>query len=374
MPSAKNSCAGISGTVGERQDRQRTDADAAGGLGRARGWGAGRSCGQRQRDRLRGVVAAQRTAQRRGVGEPARGVLLQAARHDRRVGLRDRGAQRAQRRRRLVHDAVEQLAVVAAREGPRAGAHLVHDRAHRPDVRARVGALAADLLGRHVRQRAGQVPGGLRAAEARDRRAGRALEAREAEIQHLRPPARVQDDVAGLQVAVDDALLVRGLERLRHLERDRARSRLGQRSGLEQPRERVPGHVLEHEEVDAIVRIEVEQRGDVGMEEPRQRARLEPQLPAVLFAATRVGIGVQDLQRHVALEARIGGAIHASHAALAEPLDDPIAAERGPWPVHGGHAAQYRRALKRGRGRGASRASAIRGVQLLAMTSVVARA
>jgi hypothetical protein len=44
---------------------------------------------------------------------------------------------------------------------------------------------------------------------------------RETEVEHLHDPARRDHDVRGLQVAMDDAALVRDFERLRDLLRDR---------------------------------------------------------------------------------------------------------------------------------------------------------
>src|SRR5438067_631809 len=78
--------------------------------------------------------------------------------------------------------------------------------------------VAARLLGRHVLRRAERL---AVLGEESDRREL----AREAEVRDARAPRRLVDhDVRGLQVAVDHAAAVRGLDRvgrLRH-ERDRA--------------------------------------------------------------------------------------------------------------------------------------------------------
>jgi hypothetical protein len=75
----------------------------------------------------------------------------------------------------------------------------------------------------------------------------------------------------------------------------------------------------------------------------RDSARaFEAQLAAAIDPAAGVGILVQHLQRHVTLEARIGGAIDAAHAPFTEPLDDVITAEHGARPEYGGHARSIR--------------------------------
>ena len=71
---------------------------------------------------------------------------------------------------------------------------------------------------RRVRQR----------ARRRARRAGRVHRLREAEVEHLHRAVGADLDVRGLQIAMDDALLVRGLERLGDLlARSAARRRAG---------------------------------------------------------------------------------------------------------------------------------------------------
>ena len=81
--------------------------------------------------------------------------------------------------------------------------------------------MAFDLLRRHVRQRAQdgalrrQRNGvGFHEAGAVDRRS--VLDLRESEIENLHA-AFGEQDVARLQVAVDDALFVRGIERVQDL-------------------------------------------------------------------------------------------------------------------------------------------------------------
>ena len=119
------------------------------------------------------------------------------------------------------------------------GEHLEHDNAERPDVRPLVGRFAARLLRAHVGGRA-EDQACLRCRMRHRRRLrefGRGeprccdrLRLRETEVEHLHPPMRRDADVAGLQVTMDDAALVRFLERFRDLFRDRDRVVHGDRA------------------------------------------------------------------------------------------------------------------------------------------------
>ena len=71
----------------------------------------------------------------------------------------------------------------------------------------------------------------------------------EAEVEHLHLAVRRELDVGGLQVAVDDALLVRLLERLGDLLRDRERLVDRDRAALQPLGEVLAGDELHREEV-----------------------------------------------------------------------------------------------------------------------------
>ena len=114
-----------------------------------------------------------------------------------------------------------------ARPGERrlAGEHLVQHRAERVDVAARVDrALAHRLLGAHVLRRA-EREARLRHALRRRRCCTRE---RDAEVGDERVPV-LQQDVLRLDVAMDDAVPVRVVERVGDLARDARRaSSIGQ--------------------------------------------------------------------------------------------------------------------------------------------------
>ena len=97
-----------------------------------------------------------------------------------------------------------------ARERDAAGERVEEERAERVDVGARVGLLAADLLGGGEVGRADEVAG---AGEAGGARGGRVL--RQAEVGQVGVLLALVGDqhVRRLDVAVDEAAAVRGVER-----------------------------------------------------------------------------------------------------------------------------------------------------------------
>ena len=104
-----------------------------------------------------------------------------------------------------------------------AGQHFVQHTAKCPDVGALVDGLPSRLLRTHVGRRAEDGPF-LRAAHGHGRRlqlAGRRL--REAEVQHLHDAVRSDFDIRRFEIPVNDPFLVRGVERIGDLTRDRER-------------------------------------------------------------------------------------------------------------------------------------------------------
>ena len=153
------------------------------------------------------------------VAEPSVAILLEAARSSRRI---DGGVRRQRRQVGLARqDRGENVGhVVAGKRGP-PGQHFVEHAAERPDVGALVDGLAARLLGAHVgggaedHARVRHAPGrdGRRLRRSRRRASTRLQRLGQAEVEHLDRAVRPDLDVGRLQIAVDDALLVRGFER-----------------------------------------------------------------------------------------------------------------------------------------------------------------
>ena len=151
----------------------------------------------------------------------------------------------------------------------------------------------------------------------------------QAEVQHLHLAVGRDLHVRGLQVAMDDAVLVGLLERLRDLLRDGERFVEWDRAALQPVREVLALDEFHREEVDArgVVErgaLEAVDVGDVRVIERRE------QLGLALEARQALGVrrerGRQHLDRHVAVELRVGGAIHLAHPARAERRDDLV------WP------------------------------------------
>ena len=94
------------------------------------------------------------------------------------------------------------------------------------------------------------------------------------EIEHLHGAIRTQLDVCGLQVAVNDALLVRRLERIRNLTGDRQRLVERQRTLRDAIRKRRTFDELEHQRLTSLHVLETVDGADVRMIEGRQRLRL----------------------------------------------------------------------------------------------------
>ena len=196
---------------------------------------------------------------------------------------------------------------------------LVGDDAERVDVGARAGLLAARLLGREVGGGAEHRPD-LGDARLVDR-------AGDPEVGELDDVGVGDEQVAGLDVAVHDAVAMRVVEAAAGLGDDLDRlldvevAAVAQQLGA-----RVAGDVLHHDEVlvVALVEAEVEHLNDVRVHEPGSGERLAAEARDERRVVGEV-LG-QQLQRDVALEALVEGEVHGRHAADAEPALDPVAA------------------------------------------------
>jgi hypothetical protein len=156
--------------------------------------------------------------------EPSLRILLDAVADDALEARRDLLVRDGEVRRLLLEDRGHRLARGVGLERAPSREHLVEDRAEGEDVGARVGGLALDLLRRHVAQRAHDDAGlgaGARRREIglRPRAALGLRQLGEAEVEDLDPPVLRHEDVLGLQIPVDDALVVRGRQAMRDLDR-----------------------------------------------------------------------------------------------------------------------------------------------------------
>ena len=153
-------------------------------------------------------------------------VLLHAVMHDAVDGRRNFRIGRGQLRWLVIQDRAHQVRGSVAAKRALAAKHFVDHRAEAENIAARVGYLTAHLLGRHVAERT-HHHADLRAAvscrsqgrvEIRLRRFG-LRELRESKVQNLHASVVGNENVVGLDVAMDDAALVSRCEPARDLNR-----------------------------------------------------------------------------------------------------------------------------------------------------------
>ncbi len=195
--------------------------------------------------------------------------------------------------------------------------HLVEDDAEAVDVGARVGGVAHRLLG-------GDVVGGAEDAAGGGHPVLFEL-AGDAEVGQFRPPLVVDEDVLGLDVAVDHVAGVGDAEAAGDL--DRVGDRLLDVEGAD-PRDpllqRLAFDVLEDDVGVAVVLAGVDHRDDVGVGDLRDRPRLLPE--ALDLVGLLRHLAVHDLDRDRAVEGLVFGQVDGGHAAAAQLRLQPVAA------------------------------------------------
>src|SRR6185503_13680392 len=165
---------------------------------------------------------------------------------------------RVRRLRVFVKYGVHRVNVVFVRERALARCHLVYHCAERKDVAAEVNALAEKLLRRHVFDRSKYHAGirldlndGLFRAVSREP-ALSLDELRESEIQNLRVAVAADHQVLRLEVAMNDAMLVRLAKPFGDLNRDLQSVAYRQRARGDLSPQRVSLHVLHRHERLAV--------------------------------------------------------------------------------------------------------------------------
>jgi hypothetical protein len=147
------------------------------------------------------------------------------------------------------------------------------------------------------------------------------------EVEHLDEVALGELDVRRLQVAVDDSVLVGGLDRLGDLLGNG--ERLGDRHGavVEHGIERLAGHVLEDEVSPAIDLLEPVDRGNARVVERGEHLGLALETGEAIGV---VGEVLREcLDRNVAVEPRVTGQVDHAHAAASDLADDVVRADSG---------------------------------------------
>ena len=203
-------------------------------------------------------------------------------------------------------------------EGQRAGHHLVGDDAERVEIAEGGRRLSVDVLRSDVPRRAEALLG------ERDRR--RVDDLRDAEVRQLGEvgsPAGHEEDVLGLEVAVDHPELVRATEGRRDLQGDSERALQIESTGGERRLQGLALDVLHHEEDQPAVFAEVGDLDDVRVVDAVDRARLAQEALAVRHVQAQVL--AQDLDRAHALDHHVPGKVDDRHPAAAQPPHQPVA-------------------------------------------------
>jgi hypothetical protein len=196
--------------------------------------------------------------------------------------------------------------------------------AERVLIGARTRRLAGPLLGRHVARGAEDAAG-----------LGGARPTGEAEVTDAYPAIVADEDVVGLEVAVDDAELVGRRQAARGL--DVRRDDLGpRRHAFVAPPPQGRARDQLHREVElAVVLADVVDAHDVGMRERGHRSRLARQPRLLGGVIADLATVAQELDREPASELGVLGGEHDAHAALAEHLEQAVAADRVAGPAAG---------------------------------------
>ena len=197
------------------------------------------------------------------------------------------------------------------------GEHFVKDNAQGINVRAVIHELRLlELFRRHVvrcSHHFTRLRQPLRCRVCSD-------EPGQAEVGDFYPPRFVHQDVLGLDVAMDDALVMRILKRFADLRHDGQRLARLQLAVRQQVPQRHAIDELHQEVVKTIGLAEIVNGHDVRMVQTRQRARLAREPLGERWVPA--GLGGQNLHGHQAVELLLPGLIHRAHAALADEAQD----------------------------------------------------
>ncbi len=156
-----------------------------------------------------------------------------------------------------------------------------------------------------------------------------AAESREAEIHHARAAVIADDHVLGLEVAMDQADRVRGCEAGTGGLHDRGDLAPRPLRGLDPLAQRHAGDELHRDEHALVVESsDIEHRDHVRVREPRERLRLAEHPRALIFARGAPA-GLEQLDRDLAIELGVVGAVDHAHAARAEDVEHEVATDLG---------------------------------------------
>ena len=184
-------------------------------------------------------------------------------------------------------------------------------------IRWRADRSTASLLRCHVPRRSRDfAPGGV------------GQRPRQSKVRDASPSVATDQDVSGLEVAVDDPSLVRGMQTACCVGEHGQDLRLGPRRP-DPRRQRLPVDVLHGNERPTVDLPNIEHRDDIGVREPSGVASL---LEQRRFPFARGALPRQyDLERELAIELGVVGHVDLAHATAPRERHDHVAAEEVPF-------------------------------------------
>ena len=222
-------------------------------------------------------------------------------------------------------------AEVLPSNGNFAGGHLIKNGPHGEQVAARIQIFSASLLGRHVsdgadrrtwRSELQRREGRGIATHGLQCRAAFVNQFRQPEIEDLGLPARSDEDVARLQIAVHDAFVVSNLERVADLDANVDDLVERQRAPFDLLVQALAFQQLHGDEVLAVAFLDGIDGADVGVVERRGGARLL--LEALQGVGVLLEIPGKKLKGDVTPEPGVLSFIHHAHAAGAQFFHDGV--------------------------------------------------
>ena len=258
------------------------------------------------------VGMAEIVHQVRGAGMAVLGLHLQAAQDDLLQPRRAVRPQPARRHRRLVEPLAQAAHAGGRAEGPLAGGQVVEHHAQREQVRARLAAQELHLLGRHVGH------GAHRQVELLVEQIGQVVMAAQAVVDQHRLAARTEQDVARLDVEMDDVLAVQVVQRRGHPRADRGDLVDRQRRRIQLRAQRVAGDVL-HDDVGPGREVAL---GDEARHMHAAQHRQDHHLDLEADDGGRIlaALDARHLHQHRQPMIRMRHPPQAGHAALVQPL------------------------------------------------------
>jgi hypothetical protein len=149
----------------------------------------------------------------------------------------------------------------------------------------------------------------------------------DAEVEHLHGPVGPHLDIGGLQITMDDAVRVRGVERLDDLAGDGQRLGERERSADDAFGQRLALDQLEDDGRAGSGVLDAVDGGDARMVDGGEQPRLALEAgEAIRIAGERRR---QHLDGHVAAQPRVAGAIHLANPARADEVADLVRANDG---------------------------------------------